>query len=310
MVSGLVFNIQRFSVHDGPGIRTTVFLKGCPLRCLWCHNPEGINPHREIIIIETRCIGCGKCIEVCPVCSENVNKTVHAKITKSTLIAQHIDGCQLCGECVKNCPAEARMIAGTEYTATELVKELLKDRMFFEESNGGVTFSGGEPLMQPEFVMETISILKKQEVHVAIDTCGFSPHDTIRKIAGYVDLILFDLKFISPGKHRKYTGVSNELIIENLAILDKAKKDIWIRIPLIPGVNTNESEIEAIIKFLKPLHSIRQINLLPYHKTGIHKAHRISGNLKFSEFEVPGPEQLELIKSRLSSLNIPVKIGG
>lgn len=309
-MSGLVFNIQRYSVHDGPGIRTTVFLKGCPLKCVWCHNPEGINPGREIIVIETRCIGCGKCIEVCPVCAENAKKTDRSKVVKSLLIPRHVDGCRLCGECVKVCPTEARMIAGKEYTSAELANELLKDRMFFEESNGGVTFSGGEPLTQPEFVMETVSNLKKQEIHVAIDTCGFAPHSVVKEIAEHADLFLFDLKFISPGKHRKYTGVNNELIIENLAILNEKRKEIWIRIPVIPGVNTGDGEIKAIIKFLKPLNSIRQINLLPYHNTGTHKAQRISGHASFSEFEVPTPEQLELIKSRLSSLNIPIKIGG
>lgn len=310
VVTGIVFNIQRYSVHDGPGIRTTVFLKGCPLRCLWCHNPEGISPCREVTILESRCISCGECLKVCPCINNGRLEVLRESDDITNLFLAYNEKCTLCGKCVDVCPSGARMFIGCEYTPMRLTQELLKDRLFFDESDGGITFSGGEPLNQPEFLIESIVNLKRHEIHIAVDTCGFAPHHLIKEIARFVDLFLFDFKFISPNKHRKYTGVDNALIIENLAILNDAHKNIWIRIPIIPGVNSSDGEIGAIVEFLKPFKSIRQINLLPFHKTGIHKTKTIRKNNYFTEFKSPTAEEMALIKSKFSTLNIPVKIGG
>ncbi len=302
MSCGLVFNIQRFCINDGPGIRTTIFLKGCPLNCAWCHNPEGIATNPEVITVENRCILCGRCMEICP--DKPVEKCGARKSLKI------LEKClKVCGQCAQICPAQARQIVGKYYNETELTNEILKDRVFFEEE-GGVTFSGGEPLRQTEFLIAVIEKLKKYEIHIAIDTCGFADPDALRTIAKLADLFLYDLKFISGEKHKIYTGVTNELIIENLILLNNIHRNIWLRIPLIGGVNTDDYEIGAITRFIKPLKSIRQINLLPYHKTGIQKAKRIKDNLRIKEFISPSNQELNRIKSILSGSGLTVKIGG
>ncbi|MGC8744420.1 MAG: glycyl-radical enzyme activating protein [Verrucomicrobiia bacterium] len=314
MANGLVFNIQRYSIHDGPGIRTTLFLKGCPLNCLWCHNPEGISPRRQIVVIETRCISCGRCVEVCPVEEEKQTVCRNGVDIKGadikTTVEQVSDECKLCGKCVDECPGGARQFIGVEYSPRQLIKEILKDRMFFEESNGGVTFSGGEPLAQPEFLIESLKLLKEQGIHTAVDTCGFAPQEFLKEAAKETDLFLFDIKFISPELHKIYTGERNELIIENLTLLGKIHNNIWIRIPVIQDVNTDEQEISAIAGFIRSLRSVRQINLLPYHKTGVAKGKRVNRNAKPVEFETPSDTVIKKLKDILSTTNLPVKIGG
>ncbi|MGC8887545.1 MAG: glycyl-radical enzyme activating protein [Verrucomicrobiia bacterium] len=314
MRSGLVFNIQRYSIYDGPGIRTTVFLKGCPLNCLWCHNPEGILPSRQIIVFESRCVSCGKCVEICPTLQEkprsrqNYVGRERGKVRPISVLK--VSECRLCGDCVEVCPSRARQFTGVEYGARELVQEVLKDRMFFEESNGGVTFSGGEPLAQPEFLIEVLKLLKREGIHTAVDTCGYAPQEVVRDVAKETDLFLFDIKLMSPELHRIYTGVTNELILENLALLNKIHNNIWIRIPVITDVNTDQREITAMADFIRSARSARQINLLPYHKTGIAKGKRINIDSNPLEFDTPSDEILERIKNILSKTNLPVKVGG
>ncbi|MGB9603651.1 MAG: glycyl-radical enzyme activating protein, partial [Limisphaerales bacterium] len=221
-----------------------------------------------------------------------------------------VSECRLCGDCVEVCPSRARQFTGVEYGARELVQEVLKDRMFFEESNGGVTFSGGEPLAQPEFLIEVLKLLKREGIHTAVDTCGYAPQEVVRDVAKETDLFLFDIKLMSPELHRIYTGVTNELILENLALLNKIHNNIWIRIPVITDVNTDQREITAMADFIRSARSARQINLLPYHKTGIAKGKRINIDSNQLEFDTPSDEILERIKNILSKTNLPVKVGG
>ncbi|HON06488.1 MAG TPA: glycyl-radical enzyme activating protein [Verrucomicrobiota bacterium] len=295
---GLIFNIQKFSINDGPGIRTTVFLKGCPLNCLWCHNPEGISSEKQFIVIENRCISCGKCIEVCP---DNLGD--------SSKFHQSYNKCKVCGECVKFCPTEARQIVGTEIEDEQLTREILKDRIFFDD-DGGVTFSGGEPLKQFDFLISVLEKLRRNGIHTAIDTCGYAHPDIVRSAAKVADLFLFDLKFISSQKHKLYTGTPNDVILENLLLLNAIHKNIWLRIPVIEGINTDESEIERIARFIDPLNSIKQINLLPYHKIGINKAMRIKDDKRANEYVSPSYETLDRIKQILKTSGKVVNIGG
>jgi len=237
--TGLVFNIQRFSIHDGPGIRSTVFLKGCPLRCWWCHNPEGQSPQPELSLIQARCVRCGRCQEVCP------QQAAHAAGGNGHPRAAY-SKCTLCGACVEACPTEARQMIGRRMRVEQLVAEVLKDRIFFDESGGGVTFSGGEPLMQPEFLAQVLRACRAEQVHTALDTCGYAERDQLLELAGMCDLVLYDLKCLDDRRHQQQTGVSNQGILDNLEALAEQHANIWIRVPLIPGLNDQPEELEAM----------------------------------------------------------------
>ncbi len=235
-ITGTVFNIQRFSTHDGPGIRTTVFLKGCPLACPWCHNPESRAPELEIAFNEGRCIHCGACVRSCK-----------AGAVENRLL------CVLCGECVDACPTGAREIVGRVYTVDELLAEVERDRDFYQDSGGGVTFSGGEPLMQPTFLASALAACKARELHTTVDTTGFAPNATLRDVARHTDLFLYDLKLMDTERHRAYTGASNELILDNLRTLAELGSEVVIRIPLIPGITDTEENLTAIGDFVHSL---------------------------------------------------------
>ncbi|MDO5445664.1 MAG: glycyl-radical enzyme activating protein [Eubacteriales bacterium] len=240
---GTVFDIKQLAVFDGPGARTTVFLKGCPLHCMWCHNPEGLSPEPQLMVSKNNCMLCGKCTTVCP----------------------SPDNCILCGACIKVCPNNLRKICGVRYTPEELAGILLKDRDYLEMLGGGVTFSGGEPTMQAEFVLETTGLLKG--MHCAIETCGFCSADTFRRIIDAMDYIMMDLKMIDPVLHKKYTGVDNAPILLNLELLKASGKPFRIRIPVIPGVNDSEENFTATAKLLQGCETLEKVELLPYHKT-------------------------------------------
>jgi pyruvate formate lyase activating enzyme len=274
MESGLVFNTQRYSIHDGPGIRTTVFLKGCPLRCAWCHNPEGISPKPEVVVLENRCLRCGQCRLVCP----QVNKTSG---NGSALTDQ--ERCVQCGECVKICPTEARQLVGRRMNVQEVLDEVLKDRIFYEQSAGGVTFSGGEPLMQPHFLHNLLEVCRAEGIHTAIDTSGFAPREDLLLMARLTNLFLYDLKVIDDDLHRQWTGVSNAVILENLRALGHVHQHIWIRMPLVPGFNDDPKQVEAVARFAASIPSVRQVNILPYHATATHKKGNKSNILIFQE---------------------------
>ena len=301
MPSGLVFNIQKYSVHDGPGIRTTVFLKGCPLRCSWCHNPEGISPRRELLVIESRCLACGQCRLACPFGESFAGDGV--------LPTRHVE-CSLCAECVEACPTGARQIAGHEMTVADVVREVEKDQVFYEDSGGGVTFSGGEPLQQPEFLRAALEACRARGWHTTVDTCGFVAATDLLAIAPLTDLFLYDLKCMDARKHRQHCGVSNIPILENLRALSQVHRRIWLRVPLVPGVNDTINDIEDLARFAHSLPNVQQVNLLPYHPTGLPKRRRLGHASAGESISIPTAELLQGAANVFRKFNLPVRIGG
>lgn len=300
MEKGMIYNIQKFSVHDGPGIRTTIFLKGCPLNCQWCHNPESQNAYRDILYFEGKCSSCGICQEVCSEKAIFIQNNM-LKIDRKT--------CTLCGRCIEECHNKALQFAGEEVTVDELLEEIEKDIIFYDESNGGVTFSGGEPLLQHKFLNKILMKCKEQYIHTAVDTSGYAPWENFEGILDNVDLFLYDIKIINELEHKKYTGVSNELIIENLLKLIKHDKRIIVRIPIIPTINDNHENLEATGRFLSNL-NIEQVNILPYHDIGKDKYLRLGRNYILDAISVPSAEKMNSIKNYLAGFKLNVKIGG
>ena len=249
----MIFAIKRFETHDGDGIRTTVFFKGCPLRCKWCHNPESFSVKKEIAYNEELCINCLRCTQLC---SANVVENEKHKFDKNK--------CVLCEKCANACPRDAFTIYGKDCAAKDIASEVLRDKMFFDGSQGGVTLSGGEPLMQPKLCLELAKILKEKGVNVALDTCGFVDKSVIESVLPYVDTFLYDLKAIDPVVHKKCTGKTNKRILENLKFIDGKNKKIEIRIPFVPKFN--DGEILKIAEFIKGLKNVVRVKVLPYHK--------------------------------------------
>lgn len=302
MITGIIFNIQKYSIHDGPGIRTTVFFKGCPLRCPWCHNPEGQSPKPELALWSSRCLKeCQECLVVC-------DRMALSK--RDSLLSLDKDKCDLCGKCAEVCPSRAIEIAGRKLSVEEVMEEVEKDLMFHDESGGGVTFSGGEPLMQPEFLCALLEESKKNGIHTTVDTCGFVPPDVLDKIYDKVDLFLYDLKIMDDEKHRQFTGGSNKIVLENLKRLDEKGKEVIVRIPIIPGVNDDEKNIEETLDFLRSLKNIRRISLLPYHDLGKEKYKRFTLPYKIGSIQPPSREVMEKIKKKFESSGYQVTIGG
>lgn len=299
MLNGLVFNIQRYSVHDGPGIRTTVFLKGCPLHCAWCHNPESISRQPQILLLESRCIGCLECTDVCD----------HAPKDDAPLPAQN-EACEVCGKCVEACPAAARQLAGRSVTVEELLGEILKDRVFYDESGGGVTFSGGEPLLQPEFLKAILEASKTQGVHTAVDTCGLVKLESLLEVVPATDVFLYDLKLMDDTKHRFYTGASNAVILENLQRLGAVAKNIWIRVPIMPSVNADDANLEATARFAAKIPAVTQVNLLPFHRMGVQKFRRPESEDRLADIEPPSARLMNRARDIFSAYGLTVHTGG
>jgi pyruvate formate lyase activating enzyme len=299
--SGLVFNVQKYSLHDGPGIRTTVFLKGCPLCCAWCHNPESRSARTEIVVVENRCAACGECRRACPFGQETPGNG-----PMPTDLAE----CIVCGQCAEVCPTGARQIIGERTTIGELMEAVLQDRVFYEESGGGVTFSGGEPLSQPGFLKAMLEACRAEGLHTAVDTCGFACTDVLLDVAGLTNLVLYDLKFMDDARHRQYTGVSNAPILANLRTLARAHKNIWLRVPVIPGINDLDEDWREAAGFAAGLREIRQVNLLPYHRLGLFKSRRLSHPQSSESLEPPSPERLERAAGIFRQCGLEVKIGG
>ena len=300
-IRGRVFNLQRCSVHDGPGIRTTVFFKGCPLSCAWCHNPEGIGDAAALMLHGERCLSCGACSEVCPVTEDGA-----APVGSSW----NATACLRCGACVEACPADARELLGRMHDVRELMDLVERDRPFFEVSGGGVTFSGGEPLNQPGFLTACLRACRDRGLHTAVDTCGLAPRDVMLEVAGLADLILYDLKQMDPEAHRRHTGVGNRLILENLRLLSATETEIWIRVPLIPGVNDGVTHLEDLGVFLASLPRRHRVFLLPYHAIAAGKTTRLGRSAAFTAYPTLDAEALGAAQQRLQNFGLDVASGG
>ena len=299
--SGTVFNIMRYCLHDGPGIRTIVFLKGCPLRCWWCHNPEGQDRQPEIAFRESRCIRCGNCYALCA-------QGAVGKINDRYIILE--EKCIQCGKCVDVCYAEAREIAGKEMTVVEVMQEVEKDRVFYDESGGGVTFSGGEPLMQHDFLMGLLQLSRARGIHTAVETAGYTSPEILKRISTWTNLFLYDVKVIDDKRHRDFTGVSNELILENLKGLSSWGADVIVRVPLIPGVSDDEENVRSLGGFLTQSTSIKEVHLLPFHKTGKEKYERLRKPSHAWPEEPLSTERAEVLAAILRGFGLTTRIGG
>jgi pyruvate formate lyase activating enzyme len=302
MIKGIVFDIKRFAIHDGPGIRTTVFLKGCPLECWWCHNPEGQKQEPEHVFRPERCLmDCTDCIEACP---QKAVSRVQSRI------AIDLNKCRFLGDCANNCPTEALELIGREMTADQVMDEINKDRIFFEESGGGVTFSGGEPLMQPEFLNVLLEKCRANNIHTAVDTSGYAPYEVFLKIQDKVNLFLYDVKMINEKKHKKTTGVSVTLILDNLKKLSENGSNIEARIPVVPGVNNTMKDMTEIAEYLDHCKTIEKISLLPYHNTADHKYKNLNMSSKLAGTKTLEVEKVKKFVKVFEDFGFRVKIGG
>lgn len=300
--AGIIFDIQRYAIHDGPGIRTIIFFKGCPLNCLWCHNPEGKTMEQEFMWTKERCLECRTCQNVC-------TKGAISFSEDSLLLDK--GRCDICGVCVEGCHSHALEMVGKSMTVSQVMDEIAKDTLFYDESGGGVTFSGGEPLMQPDFLHSLLETCKEQGINTAVETCGYADSAILLRIGEHVDLFMYDLKVISDKKHVKFTGVSNRRILENLKMLSQTGQEIVVRFPLVPGVNDNEEDLLELGSFVSSLKNIRELNILPYHKAGVEKFNRLV-KPKDSPFvsDPPSAEELSEIENKLKAFGLKIKIGG
>ena len=313
-LTGKVYDIQGFSVQDGPGIRTTVFLKGCPLRCPWCHSPESQQFHSQLSWISMRCIGmekCGKCLSACPKGAITPGTVIQHMVTKENVRHVHIDRsiCDNCGACAAACYPDALFMCGTDYGVEELVEKLSKDKPFYEQSGGGVTISGGEALSQFEFTLALLKALKKRGINTALDTTGFTSPQNIDAVLPYTDLFLYDLKHMKSDQHKAVTGVPNEIILENAKRIADAGGKLQVRIPVIPRFNDSEENISETGEFCKSLGgAVTVIQLLPYHNMGVMKYQRISNGHKVPEAPVPSDEKIQSLKKLLEDLGLSVTV--
>lgn len=312
----LITKIQKYSIHDGTGIRTTVFFKGCPLSCRWCHNPETQRFEAELLFYRERCIGCGSCEVICPrgaVSMEDIMEETGEGTEEKRIPGTDRGRCTACGACVQECLGDARELCGTFWDLPRLVEELLKDLPFYETSGGGVTLSGGEVMAQdPDYVAGLARMLSQRGVSVNLDTCGAVKPERFLSVLPYVDTILFDLKVMDEEAHCRLTGQGNGQILDNLRMLSKQEARIWIRIPVIGGVNDREEEMEKMARFLTGEHiRYEQANLLPYHDTGRGKYGHLDRTYGGGAFGTPSGERMEELRQYLESLGIgPVRIGG
>ena len=282
--TGMVFDIQRSSVHDGPGIRTTVFLKGCNLRCFWCHNPESWRAGQDLMFYPQKCIACGKCFDICPLGCHSLNDGTHT-------IAR--EKCTLCGLCSKKCYAGALALSGKERGVEDVMASVRADAAFYRNSGGGMTVSGGEPLLQPEFTRALLKAAKEENIHTALDTAGHVEFAIFERVMPWVDLLLFDCKCMDSATHKRATGAGNERILENLHQLGQGDVPMWVRVPVIPGVNDTEQNMLALRDFLAGLPAVKRVELLAYHNLGAGKHANLGGEYAYKEIKAPPKERLE-----------------
>jgi len=299
--TGEIFDIKKYAIHDGPGIRTTVFFKGCPLSCRWCQNPESLSQTTQRLYRPKRCIDCKECITAC---------SNHAIIKSGNGLQWNAVDCVYCKTCEQVCPAEAVTFIGKSMSVEEVVAEITKDTVFYDESHGGVTISGGEPLMQPSFLLEFLDACGDLALHRTIDTCGYADTQTLLKAATRSELFLYDLKHMDPEKHFRYTGVSNEKILTNLKCLSRQGAGIIIRFPVIPGINSDEENVDRTGAFVSSLAGVSKVNILPFHCAAAAKYKNLNMQYNAADIERPERDTLESIVRRLENYDLQVKVGG
>jgi pyruvate formate lyase activating enzyme len=297
MLRGTIFDIKHFAVHDGPGIRTTVFFKRCALNCQWCHNPEGISSTLDLFFNPYLCINCNTCFNICP----------QKAIINEGKIAILRELCDKCMLCANECPTEALQKSGRTISSAELMEEILKSTIYYDFSEGGVTFSGGEPLLQASFLKEVLVKSKKEGIHTTLDTSGYSSLEIFKSVIDDVDLFLYDLKIIDNERHKEFTGVTNKHIIENLKFLTQTRSnDVIIRIPVIPSITSTNQNIEDILALLSSLNKVKEINLLPFHNVK-EKYERLGKEYKLEDIKAPSDEEMAKIKKRFEDKGFKVK---
>jgi len=302
MSTGLIFDIKKYAINDGPGIRLTVFFKGCNLSCQWCHNPESLSPKVQKMYNASKCIGAAKCLDNCP------NDAL--ELTSEGIITNY-DACNLCGICAEVCPTKAFEMLGSSISISELMKKIDSEAIFFDQSGGGVTFSGGEPLMHSEYLIEALKECGKRMYHRVVDTTAFTNQETLLEVAKHTELFLIDLKIMDSKSHKNFTGVSNEKILSNITELAKTNCEIIFRMPLIKKVNTSKENIRSTALFMNSLDGNKSvINLLPYHNIAENKHVKLGDKSSFVKFETPNEQEINGIVEIFNSYGITATVGG
>ena len=299
--TGMIFDIRRFSVHDGPGLRTTVFFKGCPLRCQWCHNPESQHRRPERMFWAERCLHCQSCIAACP---QGAIRWDGAQVITD------VQKCTLSGACVDVCYADARQLAGHRMTVAAVMSEIERDVAFYDGSGGGATFSGGEPLLQTDFLLALLEACRASAIHTALDTCGFANWETLDRVRPLVDLFLYDIKLMDPDRHRKFTLVFNARILENARRLSRLGHKIILRVPVIPGINDDMENLRATGAFAASLAGLCRVDLLPYHAAAMSKYERLHRTYRLPALQTPSDERLAEIAHVFEGFGLQVNAGG